>query len=833
MRVLIVEDDEASRYLISSILTASGHDVDVAVDGIEALAKARSTRPDVAISDILMPRMDGYQLVREWKADDDLRSIPIVFYTASYTDPADEKFALDLGVDGFLNKPVEPAVLLQTIADVTSYEERTVPRAPVMDDEAEVLREYNERLVHKLEGKVIDLERSNTMLEGAMSALSEEMEANKTLVKDLKVEVAERRRREEELKRERDFTARIIETADVLIVGLDRDLRITLFSPGAVRMSGYAADEVVGVPFIDALVSDEDRAFALQYVREVQRGEGSLGRVGSIRTSSGEVRMLEWTATLSSDVGEAAEGVLLFGIDVTERQTSAAVDRAMARIDLAVLLDRPRSEILDLACERLVSEFGYALAFIVLSEEEGDLDLHSAAGPLAHLVVEAGDIGAGIEVCPVHEAMERDSVTIRAASGFDVPGLDATRWSALEVAAVPLRAHGVTMGALGLVSSVPHAFGAHRKESLRRLANRVAVGLLVVEGREQVALQSAALESAGNAIIIATVAGKVSWVNRAFSVLTGYAVFDAVGADMFADDSAYREPLYADAWRLVRAGKGWRGEFTNTRKDGAPYQEDVTLAPVFDEDGAVRHVVIVKQDVSERREVEQVKSDFVAVVSHELRTPLTSIIGYLDLIAVGCKPGDTPDNILTAISNLQLNASKMHDLIEQLLEVVQFRAELHPLDIDDCDADALVRAAVERAPFTKYHEARVEVPADLPPLRCDAERLKQALVVVLDNAIKYSPDGGEVRVVVAMAGESVTISISDEGVGMPLDRIPGLFEPFTQLDMSSTRRFGGMGLGLFLAYSIVRAHGGAITATSEEGVGSTFTIRVPISGPGG
>ncbi len=831
MRVLIVDDDEASRYLISSILTASGHDVDAAVDGVEGLAKARSHRPDVVISDILMPRMDGYQLVREWKADEDLASVPIVFYTASYTDPADEKFALDLGVDGFLNKPVEPAVLLQTIADVVSYEQRIEPRSPLIDDETEVLREYNERLVHKLEDKVIDLERSNTMLEGAMSALSEEMEANKTLVKDLKVEVAERRQREEELRRERDFTARIIETADVFIVGLDRDLRTILFSPGAVRMSGHRAEDVVGMPFIDMFVPEEDRAFALKYVRDVQQGDGSVGRVGPIRVANGEVRVLEWSATPSSDAGESAEGILLFGIDVTERVTTAAIDRAMARIDLAVLLDRPRSEILDVACERLVSEFGYALAFVVLRDDEYGLEIQSVAGPLASLIIESGDVGAAIDVCPVREAMDRDSVTIRSAADFEIAGID-PRWRSSEVAAIPLRAHGVTMGALGLVSSGPYAFGANRKESLRRLSNRLAVGLLVVEGREQVALQSAALESAGNAIVIATVAGKVSWVNRAFSSLTGHTAFDAVGADLFAEDSGYREPLYADAWASVQAGKSWRGEFTNVRKDGTPYQEDVTLAPVFDEEGEVRHAVIVKQDVSERHELEQLKSDFVAVVSHELRTPLTSIIGYADLIAAAYPRGETPDTVVAALSKLQLNAGKMRNLIEQLLEVVQVRSELLALDIGECDVGTLVTVAVERAPFTSLHTPHIDLEPDLPSVRCDATRLMRVLELLLDNAIKYSPDGGTVRIGVAAARDAVTVAIADEGVGMPPDRIPGLFEHFTQLDMSSTRRFGGMGLGLFLAYSIVRAHGGSITATSEEGVGSTFKVRVPVSGPG-
>lgn len=830
MRALVVDDDEASRYLLASLLGSAGHETEMAIDGVEALAKARTTRPDIIISDILMPRMDGYQLAREWKADAKLAPVPIIFCTASYTEPADEQFALDLGVDGFLNKPIDPDVLFQTIARVTNSNIHLAPREPRLDDEVHVLREYNERLVHKLEQKVVDLERTNAKVEATMRALSEEMEVKKDLVANLRMEVEERRRREEELRRERDFTSRIVDTADVFIVGLDRDLRIVLFSTGASRMSGYAAEDVAGKHFLEMFVPEEDHVFTNQYVRAVQQGPDTVGRTGALRMSSGEVRTFEWSATPSSGAGESAEGILLFGVDVTERVTAAAVDRAMARIDLAVLLDRPRAEILDVACERLVSEFGFGMAFIALtdSESKAGLEMHSVSGPLISLLAESTEHGSPVDVCPVRVAIEQDSITILSA-GELAKSSPFGMGDAVEMAAIPLRAHGITMGAIGLVSVVPHAFTAHRREVLRRLADRVAVGLLVVEGREQVALQSAALESAGNAIVIVTATGRVSWVNRAFGELTGYSAFEATGAELFEGGAGYREPLYTDAWGAVIEGNTWRGEIANTRKDGTAYSEDVTLAPVRDEYGEVQHVVIIKQDVSERRELEQIKSDFVAVVSHELRTPLTSIIGYADLIASAlAKSGDAPPTVETALSKLQTNAGRMRALVEQLLEVVQVRADLLALDLCECDVGALVTRVARDVVRTSAHELHVDVGSGIAAVSCDQQRLARALELLLDNAVKYSPDGGEIRVDVRHVGHAVTVSIADEGVGMPADRIPGLFDDFTQLDMTSTRRFGGMGLGLFLAYNIVRAHGGNIIATSEEGKGSTFIVQLPV-----
>ncbi len=838
MRVLVVDDDEAGRHLAASILGSVGHRVETAVDGVDALEKARAEPPDAVLSDILMPRMDGYQLAREWKADPVLCQVPIIFYTASYTDPADEKFALDLGVDGFLSKPVDAEVLLGMVAEVAQRGERLVPRRPSTADETAVLREYNERLVHKLEEKVADLERANVMLESTMQALGEEVEVKRGLIGELNAEVAERRLREEELRSERDFTARVIDTAHVFILGLDRESRIRLFSPGAERISGWPASDVLGTPYFERFVPEELREMRRAEVSRLLETGTTTRYVGAIETREGEQRVLEWSGTVSVDADGRPDGVLMFGIDVTDRVSAAAVERAMARIDLAVLLDRPESEVLDVACERLVAEFGFLLAFVVRREEGGSgLALHALAGPLAGHFEDLAHGVAPDTVCPVHAAMDADALTVVTADDVRVAegAAELSRFGAESAAAVPLRAHGVTIGAIGLVGRRAGAFDGFRGEMLRRLADRVAIGLLVAEGRRQVALQSAALESAGNGIVIATVDGRVSWVNRAFTALTGFTAAEVRGRDLFAEPegeaSLYREPLYREAWETVSSGSTWRGEFANTRKDGAVYLEDVTIAPVPDERGRIGHVVIVKQDLTERRELEQLKADFTAVVSHELRTPLTSVIGYADLLAKSAADTLVPPAD-TALSKLRENAARMHDLVERLLEVTQMEAEGVRLELAECDLPGLVAESLSDLPTTNRHTFTVES-ADAPPaVVCDAPKLRRALGNLLDNAVKYSPDGGEVRIEVSSAQDGVVISIADQGEGMPPERVPALFERFTQLDMSSTRRFGGMGIGLFVAYNIVRAHGGTIYASSEPGEGSVFTVRLPVAGPG-
>ena len=163
MRILIVDDHEQNRYQLDVLLRASGHEVVLASNGAEALEAARGRPPDVIVSDILMPVMDGFALCRAWRADDRLRSVPFVFYTATYTDGRDRDFALSLGADRFLVKPEDPEVFLQTVAEVVRDVRSAPPHAPAdappPPDESAFLQQYNAALVRKLEAKMQELEQ--------------------------------------------------------------------------------------------------------------------------------------------------------------------------------------------------------------------------------------------------------------------------------------------------------------------------------------------------------------------------------------------------------------------------------------------------------------------------------------------------------------------------------------------------------------------------------------------------------------------------------------------------------------------------------------------------
>jgi signal transduction histidine kinase len=172
MKVLAVDDKPENLYLLQALLRGHRHDVDSASNGRDALELAQSGKYDVIVSDILMPRMDGFQLCRELKMDERLRHIPFVFYTATYLDPADTAFGLSLGANRFLMKPIEPEILLQHIQDAAAEGPRSAGPSPPgvkVEEEAIYLKEYNARLIQKLEKKMLDLEQANRALEAGIA----------------------------------------------------------------------------------------------------------------------------------------------------------------------------------------------------------------------------------------------------------------------------------------------------------------------------------------------------------------------------------------------------------------------------------------------------------------------------------------------------------------------------------------------------------------------------------------------------------------------------------------------------------------------------------------
>jgi signal transduction histidine kinase len=240
---------------------------------------------------------------------------------------------------------------------------------------------------------------------------------------------------------------------------------------------------------------------------------------------------------------------------------------------------------------------------------------------------------------------------------------------------------------------------------------------------------------------------------------------------------------------------------------------------------------VVFRDITQRREVDRLKDEFVSIVSHELRTPLTSIRGSLALLSAGALGAQTPQ--AQKMTTVALNSSiRLGKLINDILEVEQIHSGIMPMDVGVCSAHQLIQDSVAQVELiAAAADIRVVVDSAEGTVVADEDRTQQALINMIDNAIKFSPPHSTVTVSTQSLGRFTQFTISDQGRGIPDDKLDTVFQRFQQVDSSDARDHGGTGLGLAISRSIVERLGGRIWAENNPGPGVSIRFTLPRAAP--
>ncbi len=246
-------------------------------------------------------------------------------------------------------------------------------------------------------------------------------------------------------------------------------------------------------------------------------------------------------------------------------------------------------------------------------------------------------------------------------------------------------------------------------------------------------------------------------------------------------------------------------------------------------DSGNRGTVAVFHDISDLKRVETMRRDFVANVSHELRTPVAVIKGYGETLLDGALE-ESPERSRRFVEIIVSHAERLTNLINDILTLSKLEARdaaltLHPLDL--CGTIRKAQMLMEDHARSKGIRIAAECPDGMPKVLADQGQLEQVLLNLLDNAIKYTPDGGDVAIEISTNQGRLQISVSDTGIGIPSKDLPRIFERFYRVDEGRSREQGGTGLGLSIVKHIVQLHGGEITVSSEAGKGSKFTVTLP------
>ncbi len=227
------------------------------------------------------------------------------------------------------------------------------------------------------------------------------------------------------------------------------------------------------------------------------------------------------------------------------------------------------------------------------------------------------------------------------------------------------------------------------------------------------------------------------------------------------------------------------------------------------------------------------KSQFMANVTHELRTPIHGILGLVGLVEEGIY-GSTTDKQLEAMRDVRQSAKSLLRLIDDLLELSSADAgklELEPSEVDLAEVLESVVSSIRWMQGTKPIDLGFELSPDLPSITTDRKKLVQVVLNILANAVKFTPEGGSIRLSARPDGDHVILAVRDTGVGIPPDELPHIFDEFRQVDGSASREYGGVGLGLALVRRLIDVLGGDVHVESEPGVGSTFTVTLPLTPP--
>jgi PAS domain S-box-containing protein len=625
--------------------------------------------------------------------------------------------------------------------------------------------------------------------------------------------------------------AAIVDSSDDAIISKDLNGIVKTFNAAAERMFGYRAAEIIGKPIQTLIPADRQHEEA-EILAKLRRGE-RIDHFETVRVrKDGTLIDISLSVSPIADASGKIVAASKIARDITDRKRRDAVEELLAAIvecsDDAIISQDLDGIVLSFnkAAERM---FGYRPQEI---------------------------IGRSITtLIPVERHDEEVAILDRLRRGERIDHYETVRVHKdgrlidVFVSVSPLRdSTGKVIGASKVARDI-----TERKRAAARLA-------------EQKDWFRITLNSIGDAVIACDTEGCVTFLNHEAERLTGWPAAEARGqplAEVFqVVNEITRTRVETPAAIVLRFGHvvALANHSMLLGRDGVERPVSDSAAPIVTSDGRVLGVVLVFRDITQSRRIEdqarrsalererlleseraarneaeranRVKDDFVAMVSHELRTPLNAILGWAELLT---RHGTDSRVLSQALEVIIRNTQLQARLISDLLDVSRILSGKLRLERDRVDLTEVVRDCIDGV---KADAASKQIHLELSllpdPLEVigDAARLQQIVLNLLSNAVKFTPEGGRIDVEARSIEDHARVAVRDTGIGIAAELLPHLFERFRQVSPMTTRRHGGLGLGLSIAKQLVEMHGGTITAFSQgEKQGATFTLELPLMSP--
>jgi len=554
----------------------------------------------------------------------------------------------------------------------------------------------------------------------------------------------------------------------------------------------------------------------------------------------------KWVRTQGYAIRENGQPVRLIGTfqDITEARASAASLRTLEEIHVSVLDSLPNQiAVIDedgeiIAVNRAWREF--AVCNGAKNSEASALGMNYLTVCQSAVLATADD-HASRALAGIRAVLSGQSACFEMEYPCDAPAQP--RWFRLRVSPMLVGRHGVVISHADITAHKLADLGM--RSALREIENR------------QFAIDQHAI------VAVTDLRGRITKVNDLFCSISGYTREELLGQDHRLINSGTHPPeFFRDLWTTIRAGQVWHGEVCNRAKQGTLYWVSTTALSLCDASGEAHAYMAIRTDITQRKQAEQrlveakegvetlnlelqtriaqaneltlraerankVKSSFVANMSHEIRTPMNGIMGMLEVLLGTALSAEQEDYVRTAYRSTEALMTIISGILDfSKLEANRLTLECIPFDVHELTFQVaeLFRTQLTGRPV----EMLVGVAADVPRMAIgDPGRIRQILSNLVSNAVKFTHTG-HVRIAVSWSKHAFAIAVHDTGIGIPAEHLDRLFTPFTQVDASYSRKYGGTGLGLVISRRFAGLMAGTLTVTSVKNRGSTFTLTVPL-----
>ncbi len=798
MNILIVDDHEENLYLLETMLKGSGHNVQKAANGAVALERLKVGGVELIISDILMPVMDGFQLCRKVKTDETLRHIPFIIYTATYTGPQDEAFAMKIGADRFIQKPCEPDTFMQAVGDVMAADRRCHDfSTQEPKQEEEILRLYSERLVRKLEQKMLELER--------------EIQMRRSVEKNLRAS-------------EQKYRLLADNTLDI-IWAMDLNLAFTYVNPAIQILMGYSPEEFIGSTLSEHCDEENFAKMAQLVADEMAEGPSGSGVVleAVLLKKNREPIPIEIHGKVIYDENDAP--ILLQGtaLDISERKRAEGALKESEK-KYRELYDFLPIPVYEMDFEANITSVNRAIYETFKATEE---DFKRGFKGWQLLSPEEVDKSAkNIQRLLKGEKIEGTEYTLMRLDGSVFPAIVIS--SLIYSDGKPVRLRGAIIDI------------TERKRQEEEIRKTTVLLDLIIENIPDMLFLKTAKDL------------RFVRINRAGENLIGYSKADLLGKTAFDFFPKEQAKIFSENDRVTLCGKtvvDIPKEALQTRSGGKRILHTKKV-PLLDASGKPEYLLGISEDITERNRAEEEnkklqtqliqaqKMESIGTlaggIAHDFNNILSAVIGYTELAKMKL---ESDSAIMDDLKEVLTAGERAKDLVRQILTFSrQTKEEKIPVQAGLIAKEALkllrssLPVTIDMRQNIKSQSVILTDPTQLHQIvmnlctnAAHAMREKSGILEVTLTDVRLDSDFASTHPEI-QPGDYLKLTVSDTGHGMTPEVMSRIFDPFfTMKDKDE-----GTGLGLSVVHGIVKDCGGTISVYSEPGKGTTFNLYFPI-----